>query len=817
MKAKRKLQLEVISLLQVLVKISEEAAFSGFIRLKESENSEIPGFYILIQNGFIIGITGGKQIIADKLVGYGWASAAKTKLLVNEVQEKKEPLLKIFNKYGIEIKKAKHLFNEQIADIVQRIGQESGLISWGKIDNDTEFPYQEITGFKMLVEDLIYKALEENFAPRYIDKLPEKSLIVKSTQSIIPRAELSNKYAAIKKYTDCNLTIEKIAQAESTTIEDIKRRVFILEQLNIVQTSLPEDLATAYLSQINPRQRINKNQIAITGQKHWKTPVITIGAINLGFILLTWLGIFQNIEFNLLDKYFKLRGTKANDTVTLVTIDDKDISKLKQYPVNDELLATAITNVIKHEPTVIGIDIYRDIPVNPGHDKLLAIYQDETRPSIIGVEKIGGSKVEPPPILKDSGEVGFSDLIEDSDKILRRALVMVADDLGNSQFGLGSFVGVVALLDRGVDLQQENENSLTIGKTKVNTLTKNSGGYWKAKVKGFQVLLDYRHKQKDFISISFSDAVAGNINPQQIKDKIVLFGVNADSIKDYVYTPFSRNTQGQTIPEYGVVAHANIASMIYDYGMGIRKPLRVSSKLAEIGYIVLYSLVGVGVGIIGLDLILKRDYSRTKVILGQSFIIASLGLGAGIISFFSGWWIPGVVPVLVGIICGGITNLEYKNNLENLVYVDRELKIPNRFYFDFVFANSIKKTITQDIPTGLVLVQIDCKEKFDDPREYIVYLAEIARTIKAFVRATDPDSFVSRYEKNYLAMVIYQTNFTKIEQLINKIRTDISDRKSEFHRFNLKFGIAISNEIIKDPETMKMVAAENLQQISKAD
>lgn len=804
---KTTIHLEVISFLQVLIKVAEDVIYTGYIRLKDQEGSNNPGFYILIQKGAIVGVTGG-ETIADKLRNYNWATENRISLILDDAQNH-DSLLESLIKFGVNRTKVETLFAEQIAEIIAHIGQTEGTIRWGKIENLNEFPKSEITGIKMDVHKLIFKAMEENFAPRYLERLPEKTLVIQSSDTMIPIHSITDRYQQLLNYADQDISIEKIAGELKTNILDIKKRVFLLEKLGLLKTGLPKDKATAYLNQFVPRQRINKNQITVTGDRNWKTPLMTLGAINLGLIILTWLGIFQSFEFALLDRFFKLRGTTENTTVTLVTIDDQDIAKLQKYPVTDEKLATAINNVSLHNPVAIGIDIYRDIRQDPGHEKLLETYKNTG--NLIGVEKIGGNKVGPPPLLSDYGSVGFSDLIEDPDNILRRALISIPDELGNARLSLGSYLAYIALGDKGIEIKQLDIDSYQIGDTPVHSLNNRSGGYWKSKIEGWQMMLDYQHQEKDFQSISFSDVYNNNINPQQIVGKVVLFGINADSKKDYIYSPFSRNTNGQTIPEYGMVAHANIAAMLIDIGTGKNQPLTINSQIFEVGYLVFYSLVGIGFGYIGLELILKKDLNRSKVILIQSSCIILLALISGFLSFLSGTWIPVITPLLVGVICGLVTNLEYKNNIENLAYVDSKLKVPNRSYFDYVFANSLKKTIAREIPTALILIEIVCKDKEIPETMYWEKVRKIARIIKTNIRATDHDSFVAKYEKNYLACVIYETNQTKINNLIRGIEAELKGHKQDLRDFRLNFGTAITSEIINNPEAMKLTAAEDIK------
>lgn len=58
------------------------------------------------------------------------------------------------------------------------------------------------------------------------------------------------------------------------------------------------------------------------------------------------------------------------------------------------------------KPTVIGLDIYRDLPFEPGHEQLIKLLAET--PNLLGIEKVVGDKslesVAAPPILKEKIE-----------------------------------------------------------------------------------------------------------------------------------------------------------------------------------------------------------------------------------------------------------------------------------------------------------------------------------------------------------------------------------------------------------------------------
>ena len=91
-------------------------------------------------------------------------------------------------------------------------------------------------------------------------------------------------------------------------------------------------------------------------------------------------------------------------------------------------MARSLTNLVRYKPRVIGLDLYRDLPVPPGNEELQKLFA--STPNLIGIEKIVGAKIPPPPLLEKSNQIGFADQIFDRDGVIRRGLLSVRTDNG---------------------------------------------------------------------------------------------------------------------------------------------------------------------------------------------------------------------------------------------------------------------------------------------------------------------------------------------------------------------------------------------------
>ncbi|MFP4102990.1 CHASE2 domain-containing protein [Coleofasciculus sp.] len=132
----------------------------------------------------------------------------------------------------------------------------------------------------------------------------------------------------------------------------------------------------------------------------------------------------QTFEWTFYDQFFRLRPREAVDPrIVVVTIDESDITQIGTWPIPDAVLAQLLRKINAQKPRAIGLDLYRDLPVEPGHQELVEVFQ--TTPNLIGVEKFIGETVAPPPTLKQLAQVAMTDVVLDADGKIRRGLLSV--------------------------------------------------------------------------------------------------------------------------------------------------------------------------------------------------------------------------------------------------------------------------------------------------------------------------------------------------------------------------------------------------------
>ena len=352
-------------------------------------------------------------------------------------------------------------------------------------------------------------------------------------------------------------------------------------------------------------------------------------------------GLFQLLEWASADQFFRLRPAEpAERRITIVEITESDITQLRQWPMPDFILAKLIDTIKVEQPAVIGLDIYRNLPVSPGYRQLVKVMT--STPNLIGVEKIVGQTVAPPPILSEKNQVAIADLLLDNDGKVRRALISAEDAAGNSKLGLGVRSALMYLERKGVRLEKVDaeKSHLKLGRALFMPLTGNEGNYNAANMGGYQILMNYRGGRSQFKFVSMSDVLSNRVPPELIRDRIVLIGATAKSLNDYVATPYDPRMEG-------VLIHANLSSQIISAALEGRPLLKPWSNLWEGLWIVIWSSIGAT----GSWLLLQVNQSPNKIIglgrVAEGILIAGITIGSfGYLAFLGGWSIPVISPLV---------------------------------------------------------------------------------------------------------------------------------------------------------------------------
>ena len=359
--------------------------------------------------------------------------------------------------------------------------------------------------------------------------------------------------------------------------------------------------------------------------------------VGLGVLGLRETGLFEPLELKVYDWLIRslpdLGG--PDPRIVLITITEEDINEQGQWPISDATMATVLDRLIQYHPRAIGLDIYRDIEVPPGREKLDALLAKQHH--IIAVTKVGGEDeptIPPPPVLDGTEQVGFSDALVDDDGIVRRGLLYQESE-GEVLFAFGLRLALLYLEAKGVhpQLDPADPRKLRLGPTTLERFQASGGGYVRADAGGFQILLDFKSGRTEPATFSLTAFLSGQVDPHAITGKVVLIGVTADSVPDDLFTPYGFMR--------GVDLHGQIVSQLLRAGLDGEAPIATASELQEILYTLLWGLLG---GTLGL-----RWRSSWRFALGVGGGVLLVGFTA-IIAFWQDWWIPSVPPTLAWVL-----------------------------------------------------------------------------------------------------------------------------------------------------------------------
>ncbi|MGG6296813.1 CHASE2 domain-containing protein [Leptolyngbya sp. AN02str] len=403
------------------------------------------------------------------------------------------------------------------------------------------------------------------------------------------------------------------------------------------------------------------------------------------------LGVFNLLEWAIRDEFFRVRPAEPQeDLIVIVTIDEADIQTAGSWPIRDHTLADLITAIRNQEPRVIGLDLYRDIPEEPGYQNLVEVFR--STPNLFGVEKITGDRVLPPPTLKEVNQVALSDLVLDADRKVRRGLLSAKDSQEQEAIktGLAAQVALKYLEAENIRLEPVNaeQQMFRLGKVVFSPLRDRQAGYLDSEVGGYQILMNWRGGQEAFLTVSMRDVLSGKVPTDFMRDRMVFIGSIAPSTNDFFDTPYSSSRFGAKDPTPGIVVHANLASQLVRSARDGRLNLRGISGLKQTLWIALW----VTLGATGSWSIARWSEGRPTIVGGRilwtAIAVNTLLLKGSYLAFLSGLFIPVIAPS-VGFIASVVaaTNAYKHKRLQD---INAQLEIANHQLIDYSKTLEIK-------------------------------------------------------------------------------------------------------------------------------
>ncbi|MBE9042917.1 EAL domain-containing protein [Pleurocapsales cyanobacterium LEGE 10410] len=379
------------------------------------------------------------------------------------------------------------------------------------------------------------------------------------------------------------------------------------------------------------------------------------------------LGGLQALELLTYDWMVNLHNKNEVDPrILVVEITDKDIEQYNSYPITDNVIAQLLKKLQQHQPKAIGFDLYREVAYPPGTEALRKELQKDNV-TVIQLIGTGDNSLSAPPGVKQE-QIGFNDVVIDvEDNILRRNLMYLqfGEEETQEMYSFALRLSLKYLEDYNLEFQV-HDDSLQIGSAIFPDLKANSGGYQiePRETAGWQVLINYRSPNIAH-RVTLSEVLAGDVSPDLIKDKIVLIGTSAPSVKDIYSTPY-KGAKG-SMP--GVIVHAQMVSQILSVVLDDAPLFWFWSEGSEVLWIWIWSLLASAIA--------------WRLRHPLSIIIAVIGSIGGLwticfVTFAAAGWIP-FVPAAMALAIATASVLGYQA-LYNLFY-DSLTGLPNRSLF----------------------------------------------------------------------------------------------------------------------------------------
>ncbi|NET32365.1 MAG: CHASE2 domain-containing protein [Cyanothece sp. SIO1E1] len=416
----------------------------------------------------------------------------------------------------------------------------------------------------------------------------------------------------------------------------------VLKDLNRLDELTDAAVVTELLDATQMPQPLGWKQSLRQGLKGVAIASVAITSLVLGIRQLGWLA---PLELAVYDHMVRLRANPGPDPRLLVIeITEADLQAQQRATPSDQAIAEAIAAIKQHQPRVIGLDLHRNLPQEPGHKALMAQLESS---DVIAITKLGDDESEPipPPQYIPMERIGFNDFVVDTDGVIRRNLMYATAESGDV---LPSFSLNLALKYLSADNIQQKPSKINpahfqLNETVFKILPPNAGGYQHADTQGYQILLDYRAPKNVIPKVTLTEVLNGQLVPDRVKDRVVLIGTTAPGSKDLFFTPYSgAATQSHQMP--GVIIHAQMVSQLLSNVLDQQPLIWFWPDWVEGLWIAAWAVVGGSLA----------WWIRNPLILwGSGAITMGVLMSIHIGLFSQRGWIPMVAPAIALVSTGG--------------------------------------------------------------------------------------------------------------------------------------------------------------------
>lgn len=501
--------------------------------------------------------------------------------------------------------------------------------------------------------------------------------------------------------------------------------------------------------------------------KIWRVGLTAIAFISF----LRLVGSLQFLEWAAFDTLMRLRPQESiDDRILIVGINENDINQIKAYPIPDRDIAALLNKLKTYQPTVIGLDIIRDLPQNPGHTQLVATLK-ETK-NLIAIEKVlpdsSGFTFKPPPSLPQE-QIGFTDTLIDTDGKQRRSLLGTSNRQNQWRFSSQLKLAKTYLKTQGIPLKnvEGDQYGMRFGKTQLPRFHSNSGGYVQTDADGSQILINFRHLRKPFHKVSLTEIQSGKINPDWIRGKIVLIGMTSPSVKDYA-TSSAINSENAAL-NYGVEIQAHIVSQLISAALDNRPMINVWADIWEYLWILFWGVLGLNIG-----RVIRNPFKNIFYIAIASICLILICYGLIII----GWWVP-IVPTFFTLVFNGVglaAFYQYDESLRDRIQ-DRQLIIDH--IFDAIHSHPLQTL-------NIILRQVQSNNSLS-PQEFVSKLQQLNQELRDVYDLVKREA-VSELDSFYFRQEQILDLSQPLDEILSEVYNEVVERDYAYFE-NIKYKV----------------------------
>ena len=388
---------------------------------------------------------------------------------------------------------------------------------------------------------------------------------------------------------------------------------------------------------------------------------VTSLIITLSVMGMRSLGLIQSWELKAFDQLVRTLPSESKDQrLVIIGADEEDLSRYG-YPIPDQIIVRLLEKLKQYQSAAVGLDLIRDRPVPKsdfnGHQAFVTFLQQNK--NIITICSFNDDPQDNinPPSPSTKIQVGFVDLFDDrsltnyqDDTVRRYLLSRSPNSFPQSSHCQQDKSFAWKLIYRYLKAQNITVETFgddwKFGAVVAKPLQNGSGGYQKFDDRGNQLLINYR-RTPDLEQLAPQFTVrdvleSNNFDPVWVRNRVVLIGVTAASVKDSHRTPYGRIR--------GVYLHGHVVSQILSAVEDDRSLWWWWPQWGDFLWILFWSSIGTVI-------FWQEKLVRSRIAVVTISVIVLLGLSWLILA--QNGWIP-FIPAILALVSPSIIVVFYR-------------------------------------------------------------------------------------------------------------------------------------------------------------